>query len=96
MSNSKRLSQSSWRERLPLLSSFISVSDDDAQEWLTKWRTVFARGMQVIFMPFYSRCSCGWPDLIDSRMVSVDADTSVEEACDVSPLNYSSPLVVGS
>lgn len=53
MSNSKRLSQSSWRERIPLPSSFISVSDDDAQEWLTKWRTVFARGMQLIFMPFY-------------------------------------------
>lgn len=32
-----------------------------------------------------SRSSWEWPDLIDSRIVSVDADTSVEEACDVSP-----------
>jgi CBS domain-containing protein len=69
MSRSKRLSQSlagSWREPSPhLATTFVDVSDDDVQEWLTTWRTVFAR------------------DLIDSRIVSVDADTSVEEACDV-------------
>jgi len=68
ISRSKRLSQSltgSWREPSPIPTTFVDVSDDDAQEWLTTWSTVFAR------------------DLIDSRIVSVDADTSVEEACDV-------------
>ncbi|KAF8815115.1 hypothetical protein BYT27DRAFT_7199617 [Phlegmacium glaucopus] len=68
MSQNKRLSQSltgSWREPSCLPITFVNVSDDDAQEWLTTWETVYAR------------------DLIDSRVISVDADTSVEEACDV-------------
>ncbi|KAF8155575.1 hypothetical protein B0H34DRAFT_713871 [Crassisporium funariophilum] len=64
MSQGKRLSQSltgSWKEP----STIINISNDDAEDWLATWRTVFAR------------------DLIDSRIVSVDAETSVEDACDM-------------
>ena len=48
MSNSRRLSQSitgSWREanETPPL---VNPSDEDLEDWLTTWRTVFARGTE--------------------------------------------------
>ncbi|KAF8903933.1 hypothetical protein CPB84DRAFT_1961018 [Gymnopilus junonius] len=63
MSSSRRLSQSvtgSWKEP-----TFVQPSEDEIEEWITTWRTVFAR------------------DLIDSRIVAVDAETSVEDACEL-------------
>lgn len=61
--------------------SFVSPVDDEVEVWVTSWRAVFARGKSVTFqVPVYI-----WneTDLIDSRVVSVDAETSVEEACEV-------------
>ncbi|KAF9528623.1 hypothetical protein CPB83DRAFT_853975 [Crepidotus variabilis] len=62
----KRLSQTTtdnWGEiQLP---TSITPFEEDAEDWLTTWKTVLAR------------------DLIDSRIVSVDAETSVEDACDL-------------
>ncbi|PPQ84912.1 hypothetical protein CVT25_004580 [Psilocybe cyanescens] len=69
MSTSKRLSQSitgSWKDATYFNSpTFVPSAEDDIEEWLAAWRTVFAR------------------DLIDSRIVPVDAETSVEEACEL-------------
>uniref|UniRef100_A0A8H7XYD2 CBS domain-containing protein n=1 Tax=Psilocybe cubensis TaxID=181762 RepID=A0A8H7XYD2_PSICU len=70
MSTSKRLSQSltgSWKDASTYFSppTYVPSADEDIEEWLATWRTVFAR------------------DLIDSRIVPIDAETSVEEACEL-------------
>jgi hypothetical protein len=43
--SNKRFSQSCWREPSPHPTTFVDVSNSDAEEWLAMWRTVFARGM---------------------------------------------------
>ncbi|KIM47130.1 hypothetical protein M413DRAFT_270231 [Hebeloma cylindrosporum] len=67
--SSRRLSQSltgSWRESSSWsLPALVNPTDDEVEDWLVTWRTVFAR------------------DLIDSRIVEVDADKSVEDACEL-------------
>ncbi|PPQ65354.1 hypothetical protein CVT26_000069 [Gymnopilus dilepis] len=77
MSSSRRLSQSltgSWKEASYLLSpTFVQPSEDEIEEWVATWRTVFAKGMSSVL----------GPHLIDSRIVSVDAETSVEDACEL-------------
>ncbi|TFK38026.1 hypothetical protein BDQ12DRAFT_749200 [Crucibulum laeve] len=68
MSHSKRLSQSFSGSWKELPPlNSITAPDADAEEWIVSWRSGLAR------------------ELIDAdaRIVAVDAETSVEEACDI-------------
>ncbi|TFK73512.1 hypothetical protein BDN72DRAFT_761572 [Pluteus cervinus] len=74
MAHTKRLSQSitgSWSEMMAPPSP-AAFSDDDSDKWVQHWRSVLAKGIS----------SSLFLDLIDSRIVAVDADISVEDACD--------------
>ena len=83
--SSQRLSQSlssSWTaEPAPL--NFITAPATDSQEWIKDWKGVLARGEWNVLAITDSDDSIE-ADLIDTRLVSVDAETSVEDACDVS------------
>lgn len=64
----------------------VQPSEEEIEEWVTTWRTVFARGAlltRLITAFNISLMNCALTDLIDSRIVSVDAETSVEDACEV-------------
>lgn len=85
MSNkAHRMSFSSARGNLPLL--IATAPDADSDRWIEDWRKVYARGTYLTLQEhilFNNQAFC-MADLIDSRIVAVDAETSVEDACDVS------------
>lgn len=84
MTTSRRLSVSvtgSWKNAyVP-----TNPSEDDVKQWLNAWQDVFARGMHLSNDSSYPSLNVTI-DLIDCRIVSVDSETSVEEACDVRAL----------
>lgn len=86
MSNNKRVSESytvPWTE----LPTPVSVPASDSEKWSQDWQGVFARGKsESIHHLGLLPTSVIYQDLIDSRIVSLDAETSVEDACDVSGL----------
>lgn len=79
MSHTKRLSQSltaSWS-----FGQFVYPTTEESQSWLESWKVVLARGKHFsLTMWTLSENSA---DLIDSRVVAIDADASVEDACEV-------------
>jgi hypothetical protein len=82
--SSKRLSQSltsSWIEPAP--PNYITAPAADSEGWLKDWKGVLARGESTLFSTGAGDDLIR-PDLIDTRIVSVDAETSVEDACDAS------------
>ncbi|CCM06016.1 uncharacterized protein FIBRA_08260 [Fibroporia radiculosa] len=87
MSLRKRLSISSTRSESPLV--FAVASNADSEEWLKAWQCVFARGNSDL--NFFIRERSGRlilaADLIDSPVVAVDAETTVEDACDYADVN---------
>ena len=87
MAHMRRASVSSThrnRSESPLV--FLAASNADTDEWVKAWKLVTAHGTN------HSRqyVSCIWtgsdatpPDLVESPVVAIDADKSVEVACDV-------------
>jgi len=88
MAHIRRASVSSTlsnRSASPLV--FVAASNADTDEWVKAWRQVMAQGTDHI-----SRTSClaysDWfphipVDLVESPVVAIDVDESVEVACDV-------------
>jgi hypothetical protein len=73
---SKRLSM---RSESPLV---VTAPIIDSEEWIKAWKEVNAQGVFLKFKHEYLRLDSS--DLIVSPSIfSVDAETSVEEACDV-------------
>ena len=84
----KRLSVSSTRSESPLV--FATAPNADSEEWVSAWKAVSAKGTSA---SLFSDCP-GWLkpvggplDIIDSPVIAVDAETSVEDACEVSNLS---------
>ena len=80
----KRLSQSmtgsSWGDLVSPVSP-AAFSDEDSEIWVKHWRAILAKGRLDFRSPYpWTNCPT---DLIDSRIVELDAETSVEDACDV-------------
>jgi len=81
MTHSRRVSQCIMIDaQLP---ASVNPSVEEVEEWVKAWSGVFARGcVPMVFMMFVSVLTMV-TDLIDSRIVSVESETSVEDACDV-------------
>ena len=75
------------------LPTSVNPSVEDVEEWVKAWSGVFARGMRSSgfwkFVPVLTMVA----DLIDSRIVSVESGTSVEDACDVGPFTTSGTFI---
>ena len=81
MSMRKRLSVSSSRSDSSFV--FSTTPNAESEEWVAAWRSVQAKGMcSTATCP--QRSVTMELDIIDSPVVTVDAETSVEDACEVS------------
>ena len=63
---------------------FVAASNADTDEWVKAWKLVIAQGtdhMHVSRIRIDSDAIS--PDLVESPVVTIDADESVEVACDV-------------
>ena len=79
MSHTNRLSQSltgSWS-----FGQFVYPTAEESESWLQSWKSVFARGKH--FHSSIGTLSDNFADLTESRVVAIDADASVEDACEV-------------
>ena len=82
MTHSRRVSQCVMIDaQLP---TSVNPSVEDVEEWVKAWSGVFARGCVPMVFGIFLSILTMVSDLIDSRIVSVESETSVEEACDVS------------
>lgn len=66
---------------------FVAASNADTDEWVKAWKQVTVQGTDNASR---TACLCIWIgsdaislDLVESPVVAVDADESVEVACDV-------------
>jgi hypothetical protein len=73
------------RSASPLV--FVAASNADTDEWVKAWKQVTVQGTDHMshaacpsFSDWFPHIS---PDLVESPVVAIDADESVEVACDV-------------
>ena len=85
---------SSTRSESPLV--FSAVPNAESEEWVNTWRHVLARGRCSFSSVCCPKSLRYVKDLIDSPVVAVDADTSVEDACDVRMRDYDHNLIFSS
>ena len=77
------MSISSTRSESPLV--FSPTPNAESEEWLSAWKQVMAQGKPLFeTLRVAGHRADRRIDLIDSPVVAVDAETSVEEACEVS------------
>ncbi len=77
MAHGRRMSESFTAFERP---TAITAPAADSQEWINYWQGIFARGAIFINMSLTILNSA---DVIDSRIVKISGQTSVEDACDV-------------
>ena len=91
------MSMTSTRSASPLV--FQSAQNPDAEEWLKEWESVWARGVSDSASKIQSERLVNLIsidiDLIDSPVVAVESETSVEEACEVSGVDCPFRIVPG-
>lgn len=61
---------------------FASGSNPETEQWVKTWEQVPAKGKHHRFRSTQV-LTVGYAELIDSPVITVDANTSVEEACEV-------------
>lgn len=61
-----------------------AVPGPEAGKWVESWTHIHARGGSLPMSPSSASLTFADVDLIDSRIVAVDADCTVEDACDAS------------
>lgn len=91
MAHIRRASVSSTlsnRSASPLV--FVAASNADTDEWVKAWKKVTVQGTDhmshaacLSFLDWFPHISL---DLVESPVVAIDADESVEAACDVRSL----------
>ena len=75
------MSSTGTRCESPLV--FATTPNAESEEWVAAWKQVLAKGAWRVALLASRNADARRSDIIDSPVEAVDAEVSVEEACEV-------------